>query len=660
MKSRISSLGVARRKGASGSPLGPKNVVFGPHPRPVRAAGGQLIPLLAALFAATAHGQAPAPAAQAAVAPEAAPTAAPAAAPTAVAAAGFGLAVAKAATRWQTAVSKKPRLVSLKGEARTGSVEDNLKSRLKSLGDKTFSNREWKTYWDTQINTAGALAAELAKANAAGGSNEAEIKLMISGLRSWVQLAKAKTANQDVYLKAIETERDAIEDRLEAALDAPTAPKAAAAARSGQDELTPYQARQRWLDDLRTNISQQQTKRALVQEDLKLIDQQMASEVILLDALVKDAELARTERDIARGETRSRTGAAWLQTWVEIAAVADTKLTTLEEEAEHGAARNRARQVEAGLARSQVKFRTERIRELEARYAREGGVGSLAEAAWQTVVDWLTHDSWRIAFGLLLIWLGLKFVLRLLRKGVDVVLARAEGDPEDTADDDHRVLTLATVFQSVVKIALYVIAALLALDQIGVNTAPLLGSVAILGLAISFGSQNLVRDVVNGFFILLENQYAVGEVITVSGCTGTVERITIRSTWVRQANGDLHVLPNGSISTVTNNTRDWSRAIVHVGVGYGADLDQVEAVVNRVGQEMFADAAWQDALAEAPAWVGVTELGDSAVVFRCQARVSPGNQWGVGRELNRRLKVALDTEGIEIPFPQRVVWSKEG
>ncbi len=275
-----------------------------------------------------------------------------------------------------------------------------------------------------------------------------------------------------------------------------------------------------------------------------------------------------------------------------------------------------------------------------------------------TFINWLTYDSWRIVIGLLLVWVGLKFALHLLGKGVTVVMNRAEGDLDDTTDDDHRVLTLVTVFQSVVKIGLYGVALLLALDQIGVNTAPLLGSVAILGLAISFGSQNLVRDVVNGFFILLENQFAVGEVVTISGSTGTVEKITIRSTWVRQASGDLHVIPNGSISMVTNLTRDWARAIVHCGVGYDVDLGQLQEVVTRVGVEMFEHEDWKDILEEAPEWVGITELGDSAVVFRCMAKVTVGNQWAVGRELNRRLKLAFDAAGIDIPFPQRVVWNR--
>ena len=214
------------------------------------------------------------------------------------------------------------------------------------------------------------------------------------------------------------------------------------------------------------------------------------------------------------------------------------------------------------------------------------------------------------------------------------------------------------MFSGVVRIAVYVVAGLVALEQIGVDTGPLLGSVAILGLAVSFGSQNLVRDVVNGLFVLLEDQYSVGDVVEISGKTGTVERITIRSTWIRQFNGDLHAVPNGAITTVTNMTREWARSVVKVGVGYGADLAHVERVCTEVSAAMYADEAWREALLEEPMWGGVLELGDSAVVIQVLVRTGAGEQWGVSRELNRRLKLAFDEADIEIPFPQRVVWNK--
>jgi len=281
------------------------------------------------------------------------------------------------------------------------------------------------------------------------------------------------------------------------------------------------------------------------------------------------------------------------------------------------------------------------------------------KATWETVLDWFLHRAWRVAIALVLIVIAVRVALRITRHGVRIILERADDNPEVDDDKDQRRQTLGDVFASVARIAIFIVAGLIALEQIGVNTAPLLGSVAILGLAVSFGSQNLVRDVVNGFFILLEDQFAVGDVVTINGKTGTVQHITIRSTWVRSGTGDLHVMPNGSIGVVSNLTRGWSRAICEVGVSYDADLSHVREVIERVGQEMYASDDWQDKLEEAPQWVGVTVLGDSAVQIRCQVKVGAGEQWGAHRELNRRLKLAFDEAGIEIPYPQSVVHRAE-
>jgi small conductance mechanosensitive channel len=236
-----------------------------------------------------------------------------------------------------------------------------------------------------------------------------------------------------------------------------------------------------------------------------------------------------------------------------------------------------------------------------------------------------------------------------------VILKCVDDDPDTEDDGDQRRKTLADVFLSVARIAIYVVAGLLALEQVGFNTGPILGSVAILGLAISFGSQNLVRDVVNGFFILLENQYAVGDVVTLNGQTGTVEKISIRSTWIRQWTGQLHAIPNGSISLVSNHTRDWAVAVCDVGVAYDSDLARVKTVVERIADELFVDEEWAEAFEEKPTWGGVVTLGDSAITVRLQGKVEAGKQWGVGREMNRRVHLVFGEEGIEIPFPQQVV-----
>ncbi len=565
---------------------------------------------------------------------------------------GFGDDVDKLAGGWISAWRAKPRLVSLKEkDADALDLARSLKQRLKTLGAKTFSNREWKRYWQQQDKTATTLAKALKAASPTTAPS-------VAALQAWAGLARDKVENQDRYLTAIETERDALEERLEAALEPDPAEKTAAAAAATSATLpNPYERRRLHLEELRRRQDWQKRKRRLAEMDNKLIQRQLQSEEILLSALVRDVHLARRERDIAQGQAK-RLGAdsVFGGVWGEIAATADDKVTKLTDEARHGAARKRSREVELGLGKSQLRFRDERIKALGEQMQRDGGFESWADATLQTLKDWLQHAAWRILFGLLLIFIGMRAAIYLTARGLRLVILRAEGDPDDPSDDDTRILTLANVFSGVAKLTIYIIALLLALETIGVNTGPLLGSVAILGLAISFGSQNLVRDVVNGFFILLENQYAVGEVVDLGGKVGTVEEISIRSTWVRGFNGDLHVVPNGSISTVSNLTRDWNRAIVHVGVGYGADLEKVEQVVTAVGKAMHTDDSWKDVLDEAPSFVGVTELGDSAVVVRVLAKCDTGAHWGVERELNKRLKVAFDKAGIEIPFPQMVVW----
>jgi small conductance mechanosensitive channel len=317
--------------------------------------------------------------------------------------------------------------------------------------------------------------------------------------------------------------------------------------------------------------------------------------------------------------------------------------------------RQRVLEVELALGASQLDFRNSRITALESEYENNAGFDGWLAATSETLLNWLRQESWRSLLGLLLIWLGVRFGLRVIGRVSALILSRAEGDPDDPTDVDQRSKTLASVFTGIARIAVFIIGGLLALEQVGINTGPLLGSVAILGLAVSFGSQNLVRDVVNGFFILLENQYAVGEWVVIGGNSGTVEKITIRSTWLRAWTGEVYVIPNGTIGSLTNKARDWAVAPVHVGVSYDADLDAVRQIVDQVGVQIFADEDWKDILDEAPTYVGVTELADSSVTVRVVARVRPGNQGGISRELNYRLKLAFDAAGIDIPYPQRVL-----
>lgn len=247
------------------------------------------------------------------------------------------------------------------------------------------------------------------------------------------------------------------------------------------------------------------------------------------------------------------------------------------------------------------------------------------------------------------------FALRLLRKVTARVLARVQAVPGRPASDSHaRMRTLMHLLNSI-GAAVIVIAVGLTILGMFIDIGPLLAGVGVLGLAFSFGAQSLVKDVIAGFFMLFENQFDVGDVVEIGGVSGVVERLTLRVVAVRDLRGVLHVIPNGSISQVSNMTSDWSRAVVDVGIAYDADVDHAIAALKEIADALWNDESWSEKFIEAPAVLGVNELGDSAVVLRVLVKTIPGTQWEVSREIRRRIKIGFDSRGIEIPFPQRTV-----
>ncbi len=200
-----------------------------------------------------------------------------------------------------------------------------------------------------------------------------------------------------------------------------------------------------------------------------------------------------------------------------------------------------------------------------------------------------------------------------------------------------------------------VLAALLSILNLFIAIGPLLAGVGVAGLAVSFGAQSLVKDVISGFFIVLENQFTVDDIVEINGKGGVVEQMTLRVVMLRDVEGVLHVIPNGSINLVSNRTREWSRAVLDIAVAYKENVDEVIRVMREVGAELWRDGDWRPRLVEEPSVWGVEGLGDSSVNIRIVAGTRPGKQFEVRRELRRRLKNRFDAEGIEIPFPQRTV-----
>jgi small-conductance mechanosensitive channel len=271
----------------------------------------------------------------------------------------------------------------------------------------------------------------------------------------------------------------------------------------------------------------------------------------------------------------------------------------------------------------------------------------------------LIKDKTDEALQIVLILVGSGLLIRTVRILADrLVRFVQDDDPLTTNQRELRAVTLAGVFKGVFKIVIVLVAGLTILGILGINTAPLIAGASVAGLAISFGAQNLIRDFISGFFILLENQYRVGDVIRAAGVSGQVEDMNLRITVLRDLEGVAHFIPNGEIKVVSNLAKEWSRAVVNVGVAYKENLDRVVAVLNTVGQELSQDPIFGQGILEPPQVLGVENFGDSQVTLRIVTKTRPLKQWETARELRKRIKAAFDREGIEMPFPHRVVYSR--
>lgn len=218
--------------------------------------------------------------------------------------------------------------------------------------------------------------------------------------------------------------------------------------------------------------------------------------------------------------------------------------------------------------------------------------------------------------------------------------------------EERKAKTLGALLKSVLRYGVDFLAFLTILAVFDVDTRPVLASAGVLGLAIGFGAQNLVRDVISGFFILFEDQFAVGDHVNLGNVEGIVEETGLRVTVVRDFGGQLHFVPNGSIDRVTNYSRGNMRALVDVSIAYEEDIDKAIAVIEEVNKKLAEELP---AIKEGPQVLGVTELGESGVTIQVLARTEPLQQWAVARQLRKRIKEALDSVGIEIPYPKRVI-----
>ena len=224
----------------------------------------------------------------------------------------------------------------------------------------------------------------------------------------------------------------------------------------------------------------------------------------------------------------------------------------------------------------------------------------------------------------------------------------------------RRVETVAALFRSIASATVWTIAALMALSELGLNLGPLIAGAGIVGIAVGFGAQNLVRDFLSGIFMLMEDQYGVGDEIDAGSATGTVESISLRTTRLRDVNGTVWHLPNGHIERVGNRSQQWSRAVLDIDVTYQTDIAEATDVIRGTAQTMCEDPEFVGSVLSEPEVWGVENLGLDSVTIRLVLKTAPHDQLKVTRELRVRIKCAFDEAGIEIPFAQRTVWHRNG
>lgn len=276
-------------------------------------------------------------------------------------------------------------------------------------------------------------------------------------------------------------------------------------------------------------------------------------------------------------------------------------------------------------------------------------------------IDWerVVFTMLQIVLILAITWAVLGVVRLALRRLEQRLLHRGQAEGEIPTESAKRVETLTRLLRQGVVIVVWVIAGLVVLRELGIDIGPILASAGVVGLAVGFGAQNLVRDVISGFFIIMENQVRVGDVAVVNGTGGLVERINFRTIVLRDLSGVVHVFPNGTITTLSNMTREWSAYVFDIGVAYKEDTDQVVEIIREVGNELKQDSYFGPSMVEDMEIFGLDNFADSAVVIKGRIKTKPIKQWEVGREFQRRLKKAFDAKGIEIPFPHRSIYFGE-
>jgi small-conductance mechanosensitive channel len=281
------------------------------------------------------------------------------------------------------------------------------------------------------------------------------------------------------------------------------------------------------------------------------------------------------------------------------------------------------------------------------------GLKTFMSDIFKHITSWFTISGIKV-LGILITLVILSQLSRWIVKWLEKFVP--EKDPLQAAEAKKRAQTLGNILRHALLIVIFFIAILMILGELGIQLGPLLATAGIGALAVGFGAQSLVKDVISGFFIILENQYRIGDVVEVSGVSGLVESVGLRKTVLRDLEGRVHTIPNGEIKVVSNLTKEWSRAVVDIGISYHEDIDQIIGLLTQIGKELEGEEPYKSAILEPAQILGVERFGESQLVIRMIVKTIPLKQWEVGRELRRRVKNRFDEKGIRIPLPHRVLF----
>jgi len=272
---------------------------------------------------------------------------------------------------------------------------------------------------------------------------------------------------------------------------------------------------------------------------------------------------------------------------------------------------------------------------------------------FKTISSWLTTSGIKVIAILITV-----IILSQMSKWIEKWLERfiREKDPLQAVEAKKRAQTLGKNLRHALLTVIAFIAVLMILGELGIQLGPLLATAGIGAVALGFGAQSLVKDVISGFFIILENQYRIGDAIDVAGVSGLVESVSLRKTVLRDLEGRVHTIPNGEIKVVTNLSKEWSRAVVDIGISYREDIDQIITLLSEIGKELADEEPYKSAILEPMQILGVEQFKESEIIIRMIVKTVPLKQWEISRELRRRIKNRFDEKGIQIPFLHRLLF----